>query len=121
MPAEKKDGHNEAGNANADSPGIFSPQRRFPDRSAPDPLSALSPEQNPEGPLRVYSPERTSELAIRPVCCSSWPIQRPASGNRATPDVQAAAVFPSRSDGHKAVGPREIEPDLRWPEGYCRT
>src|ERR1022692_634313 len=121
MPAEKKDGHTGADNANAGSASIFAPKHCFPDRSGPDQLSALCRGQNPGAPLRVYSLERTSELAIRPACCSSSPIQKPASGNRASPGVQAAAALPSRSDGYKAAGPREIEPGLRSPGEYCLT
>src|SRR5580693_6563542 len=119
MPAEKKDGHSEADNANAGSARIFAPQHCFPDRSGPNQLSALCRGQNPAGPLRVYSLGRTSELAIRPACCSSSPVQKPASDNRASPGVQAAAALPSMSDGYKAAGPRGVEPGLRSPEKYC--
>src|SRR5271166_3399237 len=121
MPAEKKDGQIGADNVNAGSVSIFAPKHCFPDRSGPDQLSALCRGQNPGGPLRVYSLGRTSELAIRPACCSSSPIQRRASDSRQAPSAQAAAVFPSMSDAHKAAGPGEIEPGLRSPEKYCRT
>src|SRR5450631_1786104 len=121
MPAEKKDGRTGADNGSADSPRISCPKHCFPDRSGPDQLSALCRGQNPGGPLREYSQERTSELAIRPACCSSSPIQKRASGNRAAPGVQAAAALPSKSDGYKAAGPREIEPGLRSLGEYCLT
>src|SRR5271169_650735 len=121
MPAEKKDGHTGADNANAGSASIFAPKHCFPDRSRPDQLSALCRGQNPGGLLRGYSRERSSALAIRSACCSSSPIQKRASDNRASPGVQAAVVFPSRSDGYKAAGPGEIEPGLQSPEEYCLT
>src|SRR5580698_2438064 len=121
MPAEKKDGHSGADNANAGSARIFATQHCFPDRSGPNQLSALCRGQNPGAPLRVYSLERTSELAIRPAYCSSSLIQKPASDNPASPGVPAVVALPSTSDGCKAVGPREIEPDLRWPGEYCLT
>src|SRR5208337_2368712 len=121
MPAEKKDGQIGADNENAGSVSIFAPKHCFPDRSGPDQLSALCRGQNPGGPVRVYSLERTSELAIRPACCSPSPIQKRASGNRASPGARAAAALPSRSDGYKAAGPGEIEPGLRSPGEYCRT
>src|SRR5271165_6884986 len=121
MPAEKKDGHTGADTASAGSVDIFSPKRCFPDRLAPDPLSALCRGQNPGEPLRVCSLERTSELGIRFACYSSSPIQKRASDSRAAPGALAAAVFPSMSDAHKAAGPGEIEPDLRSPAKYCRT
>src|SRR5271155_231131 len=121
MPAEKKDGHSEADNANAGSASIFAPQHCFPGRSGPNQLSALCRGQSPGAPLRVYSLERTSEFAIRPACCSSSPIQKPASDNRASPDGQGAVALPSTSDGYKAAGPREIEPAPRSPAEYCLT
>src|SRR5579864_3584088 len=121
MPAEKKDGHTGADNASAGSPGISCLMRHFPDRSAPDQLSALCRGRNPGAQVRVYSLARTSELEIRPAYRSSSPIQKRASNNRATPGVRAVAEFPSRSDGHKAAGPKEVEPDLRWLEEYCPT
>src|SRR5580700_5370177 len=121
MSAEKKDGHSEADNANAGSASTFPPQHCFPDRSGPDRLSALCRGQNPGAPLRVYSLERTSELAIRPACCSSSPIQKPSSGNRASPGGPGVVALPSKSDGHKAAGPRGIEPGLRSPGEYCLT
>src|SRR5580692_2309102 len=117
MPAEKKDRRTGADNASAGWPRTFSLQRCSPDRWAPrDQLSALFRGQNLGGPLRVCSLERTSELAIRPACCSSSPVQKPASDNRASPGVQAAAALPSMSDGYKAAGPRGVEPGLRSPE-----
>src|SRR5580692_1099444 len=122
MTAEKKDGHTGAGTSNADYPRIVFPQRRLPDlHHSPDQLSELCRGQNPGEPLRAYSPERTSEFAIPPACCSSSPIQEPASHNRAAPGVQAAAALPSRSDGYKAAGQGEIEPGLRSPGKYCPT
>src|ERR1035438_3095598 len=121
MPLEKKDGRNGADNANADFAGIFVPKQRFPDHSRPEQLSAPSREQNLAGLLRAYSQERSSELASRPACCFSSPIQEPASRNRASPDVHGAAAFPSKSDGCKAAGLKESEPGLRSPGEYCRT
>src|SRR5579863_5068272 len=121
MPAEKKDGHSEADNANAGSARIFARQHCFPDRSGPNQLSALCRGQNLAGPLRVYSLEHTSEPAIRPACCSSSPIQRPASDNRASPGGQGVVALPAMSDGYKAAGPGEIEPALRSPAEYCLT
>src|SRR5208282_575240 len=116
MTAEKKDHRSGAGTSNADYPRIVFPQRRLPDlHHSPDQLSGLCRGQNPAAPLRGYSLERTSELAIRPACCSSSLIQKPASHNRATGGVQAAAAPPSRSDEYKAAGPGEIEPGRRWP------
>src|ERR1035438_4294858 len=121
MPAEKKDGHTGADNANAGSASIFALPYCFPDRPGPDRLSALCPGQNPGGPLRAYSLERSSELAIQPACCFSSPVQERASDNRASPGVQPAAVLPSKSDGYIAAGPREVEPGLRSPEEIGRA
>src|SRR5579863_4855233 len=121
MPAEKKDRHTGADNANADSSNIFAPKRCFPDHSAPDPLSALSRAQNPAAPPRECSPERTSEFANRSACCSSSPVQKPASDNRASAGAPAATAPPSTSAGYKAAAPTEIEPGLRSPGEYCLT
>src|SRR5215469_6691292 len=121
MPAEKKDDRTEADNENTGSQGISCPLRRFPDQSPRDQLSALCREQNPAEPARVYSRERSSELAVRPVYCSSSPIQKRASDTRASPAVQAAAELPSKSDGYKAADLGETEPSPRWPAECCLT
>src|ERR1700746_1243132 len=121
MPAGKTDDRTEADNASTGSPRISFPLRRFPDRSPRDQLSALCREQNPAEPARVYSRGRTSELASRPVDCSSSPIQKRTSDTRASPGVQVAAELPSTSDEYKAAGLGEIEPSPRWPSEYCLT
>src|SRR5271168_4724399 len=114
MPAGKKDGHSAADNASVDYPRTVFPQRRPPDlHHSPDPLSEPFPGQNLARPPRAYSRERTSEFATRSACCSSSPIQKPVSNNRAAPGVPAGAALPSTSDGYKAAGPGEIEPGLR--------
>src|SRR5215472_3029549 len=113
MPAEKKDDRTEADNENTGSQGISCPLRRFPDQSPRDQLSALCREQNPAEPARVCSRERTSELEVRPVYCSSSPIQKRASDTRASLGVQAAVELLSTSDGYKAAGLGEIEPSPR--------
>src|SRR4029077_2764210 len=121
MLAGKMDGQIGADTANAVSSGIFVPKRCFHDHQAPDQLSALSREQNPAAQRRVCSPERTSECAIRSVCCSSSPNQPRASGSRAAPSAQASAELPSTSGAYKVAGPREIEPDPRSPGKCCPT
>src|SRR5437016_6089173 len=121
MPAEKKDRHTGADNANGDSPNIFLLKRCSLDHQAPDPLSAPFRGQNPGGPLRAYNLARTSEFAIQSAYCSSSPGQKPASGSQAVAGVRAAAVLPSRWGGCKAAGLMESEPGLRSPEEYCLT
>src|SRR5436305_8519826 len=121
MLAEKKDGHNEADNANAGSPDIFLPRRCFPDRLAPGQPSAPCRGQNPGALLRACSLGRTSEFGIRCVCCSSSPDPKRASDNPATRCVPAGAEPPAKWDECKAAAPRGIGPGLRSLEECCRT
>src|SRR5271156_3604685 len=120
MPAEKKDRRIAADNASADSPEIFFLPRCPPDRSpAADQPSELFPTQNLAARLRACNPARTSEFAIRPACCSSSPIRKPAAHSREAASARAAAAPLATSDGYKAAGPAEIEPGPRSPAKYC--
>src|SRR5580704_12872856 len=116
MPAEKKDRRNGADSASAGYPKIFSRQRCLLYRWAViNQLSALFPGQSLAGRLRAYNLARTSEFAIRPVCCWSWLIQRLASRSRAVAHDRGAAALLSTSDEYKAAGLVESERGLRWP------
>src|SRR5450432_636774 len=122
MLAEKKDGRSGADNANVDYLEISSRQRCPPDRLAgQDQPSALFREQNLARRLRAYSPVRTSEFAIRCVCCSPSPIQELALRSRATPAGRAGAALLSMSGGCRAAGLKESEPGLRSPAEYFLT
>src|SRR5262249_3407363 len=114
------DRHSGADTSSADCSSIFALRGCFLYRSAPDQLSALSRGQNPAAQHRACSLERTSECAVRSACCSSLPDRKPVSSSPAVECFPAAAEPPSTSDGYKAAGPTEIEPDLQSPRGGCR-
>src|SRR5436853_167733 len=105
MPAEKKDRHTGADNANGDSQNIFLLKRCSLDHQAPDPLSAPFRGQNPGGPLRAYNLARTSEFAIQSAYCSSSPGQKPASGSQAVAGVLVAAIIHLLTRAYVVVSP----------------